>query len=1643
MAFALGLIDILDSIVYTRAVPAAVLQVDQLPRDVVLQPPTSELAVRGATDYVYAVRQSLGTLERVVDMLNNLHATALNFDGFNAAAARADMKSATVPLKLWVNSVNQTVGESLQRVAAAERAVATTRVYVDRLNTNGTPNTATAAIALRKANDALRTLNVTYGNGIRGLHDIMDKLSTIMGDLQPKLDDVAVKLVLGEGPAVCLYAGFIGLFTSCKVNETVSLELKEPRGEVADVGSAAHSAPAFSPTDKDRCYSDVARKLVSAAQRMLRQPPRSAHHQAEDNVQFGQLCGSWLNDSREFSPASLSVMAAAVARSLSADTTNVSDAFMPAKNAGLCSAIVRADQTHAQQMWENMPDAMRGNLCISVCEQLRNTEGKGDLWDLCREYNELDAMRARLGSVWYSIMNDKPMHDSLSAVQLGQFSCATQELASCLCATEQKVVTFMEPLWGNLDKATFDTAVADVIDHDARADGVEDVNDEFADDDDEKDMVEHAGVAAASTRHKKHTADVLDNAKHGFFHRLLVYGCSVVQEARVGDFFSRLLENFLPQGLTGDDLLVYVDELCKRVAVTATVPVHQFLHGESTTTPAAATVILAVQAVIDALLLDPQTGTQFAGKAVFTRVHVDKGYYKLHCAEVAPVKRDQASVEHPTYGCIVFQFFQLQSGQLVCAALCPYQTRAVYLSGNGCHRLYPAPHEDETRSGAWAKIGDLFQERFVAPVAFGQGTVPPAHRADAPKPRRVESDVFRTNVERGVDLMLGSHASFDAPRAGEEADLGLKDGGSNKRQRRAGTVDHVAEVPTPAAVVPAAAADARAATGSGTPTTAASTSKQTVGSAPNSRKRKSACPTVPTVPAVPEAEACPSGARGFVWPRAMKWSAFFKARIIGFSKSADVSGGAPASDDVVGWLEDWLDSFADLVTVSKAATSGSGQAAPAKDVPTVTRKRKATIANPAAKATAKVKKKATMPRPAKKKTPTGQPLTDKPVVVAPPAPVRVVPHLWRPLNEAFFKLVVDQIREVPDVQPRNATTAQHVLRVTNNAPPAVDPVRAMTELVAEQQSDQPDLLTALRESSRLRPRGTHFNVEAVQRDMELPVTVDDALALDRFRTGAMPGASVPLSASLFSDDRLFMRSYSVPVGSDTWLRLRNSQAAVTVTTNFLLCVCATLQSAQHGYVLFKKHEDRRYEGNRLRMRLRAVVRLAEPMLLEVLHRGRLTRGQNGSASITSAELESAVDNVGESLASLQKLYEAKPESTIRFRVRQCVPIFVLASTFNRASGLGETMYTRRVLEAKLREGLLDSDTRVVIRLDFKQHRVLLTYKPSLVDACARNLSPGAARRHQVAVLPGGLKYVAAAEPGGRGHYVVHKRLINDTPHVTATDPGVRVFGTTVHLNRVEVVATNDVHVQQRMQRTLKLSDKLEAMGQLAASGPLRDVLRDRAQALRTKLRGWVSETHQQLAKYLVDEADIALFPRLPVAAMLRRLNVEEGKHRLIGATTSRQMSTWRHGDFWTKVLASKTRFWPGLTILDLSENYSSKGWFGVLLICVCVFGLFIVCLFVLTFIYILLCTGCNKCFVCNEKLGGKSTFHCRAVAAAAAAPGASDEEEDGHKECGFKIGRDVNGACGIAIRSLVVALFPDLVNAKAQAQAPTVVAGAQ
>jgi hypothetical protein len=623
---------------------------------------------------------------------------------------------------------------------------------------------------------------------------------------------------------------------------------------------------------------------------------------------------------------------------------------------------------------------------------------------------------------------------------------------------------------------------------------------------------------------------------------------------------------------------------------------------------------------------------------------------------VATVKRDQASVEHATYGCTVFQFFQLKSGQLVCAALCPYQTRSVYLSGYSYHRLYPAPHEDGTGTGPWAKIGDLFQDQFVAPVTLEQkNAAPPAQGAGAPEPQQVESEVFRTNVERCVQLMLGSHLSFVSPRADEEAELGLNDASSNKRQRRAGNVDHVAEARTPAAVAPAAAAGACAATGS-TPTTAASTGKQTVGSALNSRKRKRVC--LP-VPAVPHAEALSSGACEFVWPRAMKWSAFFKARIIGFGKGPDVSGDAPASDDVVDWLEDWLDGFADVVTASKAATSDPGQAAPVKVVPTVTRKRKAPLVSPKPKAKAETKAKPT-PRPAKKKTTTRQPPADKPVADKPVVPVRVVPHLWRPLNEAFFKLVVDQIREVPDLGPRDATTAQNVLRVTNNMPPTDDPVRAMTELVAEFLPEKPGLLTALRESSRLRPRGTHFNVEAVQRDIEMPVTVDDALALDRFRTGAMPGASIPLSGSLFSDDRMFMRSYSVSVESDTWLRLRNSQAAVTTTTNFFLCVCATLQSAQHGYVLFKKHDDRRYERNWLRMRLRAVGRLAEPMLLDALRRGRLTRGRDGSASITSVELESAVDNVCESLASLQKLYEAKPESTIRFRVRQCVPIFVEA-----------------------------------------------------------------------------------------------------------------------------------------------------------------------------------------------------------------------------------------------------------------------------------------------------------------------------------------------------------------------------------------------
>ena len=66
-------------------------------------------------------------------------------------------------------------------------------------------------------------------------------------------------------------------------------------------------------------------------------------------------------------------------------------------------------------------------------------------------------------------------------------------------------------------------------------------------------------------------------------------------------------------------------------------------------------------------------------------------------------------------------------------------------------------------------------------------------------------------------------------------------------------------------------------------------------------------------------------------------------------------------------------------------------------------------------------------------------------------------------------------------------------------------------------------------------------------------------------------------------------------------------------------------------------------------------------------------------------------------------------------------------------------------------------------------------------------------------------------------------------------------------------------------------------------------------------------------------------------------------------------------------------------------------------------------------------------------------FRCGTAAIAAGTPGC----EEGREACDFVIGRDANGACGIFIRTLILAMHPELVHARATVVAPTAVAGAQ
>ena len=538
-----------------------------------------------------------------------------------------------------------------------------------------------------------------------------------------------------------------------------------------------------------------------------------------------------------------------------------------------------------------------------------------------------------------------------------------------------------------------------------------------------------------------------------------------------------------------------------------------------------------------------------------------------------------------------------------------------------------------------------------------------------------------------------------------------------------------------------------------------------------------------------------------------------------------------------------------------------------------------------------------------------------------------------------------------------------------------------------------------REDDGQRPKPYSYNVE-----------VSEADCLTKFKNESEAGALGALPLDFYSEeDGFYARNYKTAVDAEVYLRLRNDVAAATLCVNYLLVLCATLQRADHGCALLTPQPDHRYRKRNLQTRLRNALFSAKDMLGKALARGRAVRGKGKDEGkiLNSFVIETAVTCVSESIASLQALYATNPDTSIAFKIRYDVPFFIEAVDFNDAPTRGQgRVYSRAVLGKQLRHGLVPAGGRVVLKLDAVFRRsIQLSYKPCVSHETATNVTTAAARKHQTARCPGGLHYAPnTADATGLAEYTVRKTAVPGTTRLSSWDPGVRTFHLGWDTSNGQCLATNGPETVAHMKSLLQLADGLKAKRKVTKAVDFRRYLRAQAQVLRTRLRNLVTNAHGQFAQFLVDRFDFVLLPKLGVGQMVQRYNEESDAACVLTAMTKRMMLAWRHGEFRSNALASKLRFHKDLCVIDVTEKYTSKG----------LSACFVAFLFVSLQNQLLtpsrIRAGCNFCFMCTE-IGGSEMFKCAS--------------------CPAVVPRDVNGAVGICIRSIVLAIRPELLGANA------------
>jgi putative transposase len=191
--------------------------------------------------------------------------------------------------------------------------------------------------------------------------------------------------------------------------------------------------------------------------------------------------------------------------------------------------------------------------------------------------------------------------------------------------------------------------------------------------------------------------------------------------------------------------------------------------------------------------------------------------------------------------------------------------------------------------------------------------------------------------------------------------------------------------------------------------------------------------------------------------------------------------------------------------------------------------------------------------------------------------------------------------------------------------------------------------------------------------------------------------------------------------------------------------------------------------------------------------------------------------------------------------------------------------------------------------------------------------------------------------------------------VIALDPGVRTFQSFYSECFSGEIGKNDIG------RIYRLCQHLDSLiSRLSKErGQTKRRMRKAANRIRQKIKNLVDEMHKKVAVFLCKNFTKILIPNFETSEMTKKTK------RKINKKSVRAMLTWSHYRF--KQFLKHKAFEYGVSVEEVSEAYTSK--------------------------------TCSCCGEINTKLAGNKIFKC--------------------KNCGYEIGRDINGARNVLLRALV------------------------